>query len=151
MQTFSFKGLELMLVNRTIVEGTKVNLIHRIFLALFSLFVGYFSVQIYLYLPQNFGMLMLYLLLFGAAILAIHKIIKDRHSANAVTISSDTIRVVRFRKHFTGMPSLFTSTPDAEFETHDGVIVKLRVRLERAVLLQLKHELVKRDIRVEEH
>ncbi|WP_320051950.1 hypothetical protein [uncultured Acetobacteroides sp.] len=151
MQTFSFKGLELMLLNRTIVEGTKVNLIHRVFLALFTLFVVYFSVQIYLYLPQNLEVLVLYLLLFGAAILAIQKIIKDRHSPSMASISSDTIRVVRFKNHFTRIPCLFSSSPDAEFETHDGNTVKLRVRLEKAVLLQFKHELVKRDIRVEEH
>lgn len=153
MQKFAVKGTELILLKQTILTRDDAKILYWAAFVLFSLFATYFAIQVYLHLLDDLGILAMHLLLFVAAILSIRTIITIRENAIKSDIPIEDLRVVRFKKRFIkNIPRLIPISryPYAEFESYDGTIIRFRIHLEKPILSQLKFELVKRDIRVEE-
>lgn len=154
MQKFELKTGELTLSNQAILPKKSANFSFQMSLIFFTAFAFYFTSRAFIQVFYNEGIPYTYLLLLLASLLAIYKTILDKSSAECSYIPVDNIRVVRFRTSTYSkiVKVLFSSCyPTAEFETKDGEVTKVRVKLEKSPLMLFKFELVKRDIRVEEY
>lgn len=144
------RNREIILLNHTITTKEIAISFLQSLLVIFSLFATYFAIQMCLRLGNSWGSFALNAILFALSLFAIQKVFDYRSKVLKFQVSLGNLRTVRFkRRHY--LSKLIMGYLNAEFETSDGDVTRIKILLETNLLSKFKFDLVKNDIRIEEY